>query len=361
MLKLTAQVKLQPTPDQHSALLRTMQQANAACNTISAVAWAEKAFGRVPLHRLTYYDMRDAFGLSAQLVVRCIGKVVDAYKLDTHMRRAFRPDGAIPYDSRILSWKVEQRTVSIWTVEGRQTIAFAVGARALELLQAQRGESDLCLVDGVFYLFAACDVETPEPADVGEFLGVDLGIKNIASDSDGTHYSGSHLNNLRKRHAKLRQKLQAKGTKSARRLMKRRRRKEHRTQKHINHVISKRLVAKANGTARGIALEDLSGIKERVTVRKGQRRQHHAWSYHDLRQKIEYKAQLAGVVVVAVDPRNTSRTCPVCGLIDKRNRPRQDTFSCVSCGFCGHADTVAAGNIASRAAVNRPYAAGLRA
>jgi transposase len=82
----------------------------------------------------------------------------------------------------------------------------------------------------------------------------------------------------------------------------------------------------------------------------------HSWSFHDLRSKIAYKGQRYGVPVVAVDPRNTSRTCPVCGCIDKRNRPSQALFSCVQCGFSAHADYIAAVNIGSRAAVNRPYA-----
>jgi len=107
---------------------------------------------------------------------------------------------------------------------------------------------------------------------------------------------------------------------------------------------------------RGIGgLENLSGIRKRVTVKISQRRQHHSWSFYDLRQKVEYKAKLAGVSVVLVDPRNTSRTCPICGTINKRNRPSQSIFSCISCGFSGFADAIAAVNI-GRAAVNQPDA-----
>jgi IS605 OrfB family transposase len=251
--------------------------------------------------------------------------------------------------------------VSIWTVGGRETIPFVCGERAYELLQSQRGESDLCLIDGTFYLFAACEVETPEPDDVEEFLGVDMGIKNVAVDSDGERHSGTHLNNLRKRYHKLHSRLQSKGTKSAKRLLKKRRRKEYRMQRNVNHVISKRVVEKAKGTGRGIALEELAGIRGRVKVRKAQRRQHHAWSFHDLRQKIEYKAALAGVPVVAIDPAYTSQTCPACSHVSRSNRPDQSTFCCVACGFSGHADTVAARNISRRAAVNQPHAAGLTA
>jgi putative transposase len=61
----------------------------------------------------------------------------------------------------------------------------------LALLEAQRGESDLCLIDGAFYLFATCEVEEPVPADVEKLFGVDLDIVTIATDSDGETYSHS--------------------------------------------------------------------------------------------------------------------------------------------------------------------------
>jgi len=183
---------------------------------------------------------------------------------------------------------------------------------------------------------------------------VDLGSVNIATDSDGTVHSSRTVNNVRYRHRRLRAKLQSKGTKSARRRLKKLAGKERRFAANTNHTISKRIVTAAKDTARGIALEDLSGIRERVTVRRAQRATLHSWSFFQLRSFVEYKARLAGVPVVAVDPRNTSRTCPACGHIDKRNRPSQDTFSCVACGHSGLADHIAAVNIGSRGAVSRP-------
>jgi IS605 OrfB family transposase len=149
--------------------------------------------------------------------------------------------------------------------------------------------------------------------------------------------------------------LQRKGTQAARRLLKKRRRKEKRMASQKNHEISKRIVEKAQRHSLGIALEELTGIRERTTVRKSQRRQQSSWAFHDLRQKIEYKARLAGVPVVLVDPRNTSRTCPACGCVDKANRPHQSTFLCVGCGYFAPADSNAAVNIGRRAAVNQPY------
>lgn len=226
------------------------------------------------------------------------------------------------------------------------------------MLACRRGESDLVYRDGVFYLFATVNYEEPPEREVEDVLGVDLGVVNIAVDSDGTRYSGSHVNSLRRRHRRLRQKLSRKFTGSARRLYNRRKRKERRFASHRNHTISKRLVAEAQRTKRAIALEDLKGIRDRVRARKPQRATLHSWSFHQLRSFIEYKARMAGVRVIAVDPRYTSRTCPACGHCEKANRISQERFLCRQCGLAGLADHIAALNLRDqgRAVVSQPYA-----
>ncbi|WP_343967838.1 transposase, partial [Streptosporangium amethystogenes] len=180
------------------------------------------------------------------------------------------------------------------------------------------------------------------------FLGVDLGIANIATTGDGERHSGRHLNAVRHRNRELRRRLQTKQTKSAKRLLKARRRKESRFARDVNHRISKSIVTEAQRTGRGIALEDLQGIRERVRLRKPQRVTLHSWSFHQLGQFVAYKAARAGVAVVHVDPAYTSQGCSACGHVDKRNRPDRETFACTSCGFAEHADVNAARNIASR-------------
>lgn len=359
-MKLVVNLKLLPTAEQHQALLATMERANAACNYASAIAWQQEVFSQFHLHKLVYAAIRAEFGVSAQITVRCIAKVADAYKLDRQAQREFRPHGSIAYDDRILSYK-KGDVVSIWTLLGRQTIPYQCGERQRQLLAFRQGETDLVYRNGTFYLNAVVDVEEPPLLDAPDVLGIDLGIVNIAADSDGETYSGGQVNGLRKRHAKLRAKLQQKGTHSAKRLLKRRRRQEARFAANINHTIAKRVVLKAKDTNRACSLEDLQGIRSRVTVRKSQRRQHHSWAFFQLRSFIQYKARLAGVPVFLVNPRNTSRACPACGCVDKANRPNQATFSCVQCYFAGNADTVAARNIAvlGRAAVDRPDAAAL--
>ncbi len=174
-MKLTATVKLQPTQEQRALLFETLQTANAACNDISQQAWEQKCFGRVPVHKLTYTTVRDQFDIASQLVVRCIGKVVDAYKLDKKTQRRFKKLGAVPYDSRILNWRLADEIVSIWLMGGRQIIPFVTGDHQRALLAFQQGETDLVYRKGAFYLYTTCDVLDEDMIDPEGWLGVDLG------------------------------------------------------------------------------------------------------------------------------------------------------------------------------------------
>lgn len=355
-MKLTAKIKLNPTEEQRRLLHETLQRANDACNHISHVAWDKKTFNKLSLQKLCYYDVRDKFELTAQIVVRALGKVADSYKTDKKVKHEFRKHSAFPYDSRILKYRLATQEVSIWTVQGRQIVFFQAGKHQLELLKHQQGESDLAFIQGEFYLFAVCYIDSPEPEDVADYMGVDLGIVNIATTDDGERYSGKIINRVRHRYHRIRRKLQKKGTKSAKRLLKKRAGKEKRFANDVNHCVSKAIVKKAKRTKRGIALEDLTGIRERVRLRKSQRMQLHSWSFADLRLKMTYKAEMYGVRLVFVDPRNTSRQCSCCGHIDKNNRKTQDEFVCTACGFSAHADINAAVNIGRRGSVNAPYA-----
>jgi putative transposase len=353
-MRLSIQLKLLPTPDQADALTRTLETANAACDYISQVAFSTQTFRQFPIHRLTYGAVRETFGLAAQLAVRCIAKVAHAYKLDREVQRAFQPHGAVPYDERILCYTHQNTAVSIWTVAGRQEIRFICGERQRLLLASRRGETDLAFVGGQWYLFATCEVETPRPIAAHGVLGIDLGVTNIATDSDGEIHSGKAIKKVRYRHRRLRYILQKKGTKHSRRRLRKMAGQERRFAKHVNHCLSKRIVAKAECTKRAIALEELRHIRTRIKARRSQRATLHSWAFAQLRDFIAYKAQLKGVPVHFVDPRNTSRTCPSCGHCAKENRKTQAFFVCTSCGFAGPADVIAAGNISRRAAVNPP-------
>jgi len=352
-VKLTVNLKLQTSQEQHDLLLATMKRANEACNWISNYAFTHKVFQKFALHHPTYFAVREQFQLSSNVTCRCLGKVADAYKLNKFAKRIFRLTGSIAYDHNILSFK-KNDIVSIWTLKGRIFVPFVMGDRQREYFEHRKGEILLVYRKKTFYLNVICDITEEPQLEPKDILGVDFGIVNIASDSDGEQFSGQAIDNIRQTFSHRRRNLQRKQTKGSKRKLKAIAGKQSRFQKNENHVISKRLVDKAKGTQRAISLEDLEGIRDRVTVKKGQRHRLNNWSFYDLRQKIEYKAQLKGVPVIIIDPRNTSKQCSVCSHISKSNRKSQSEFVCQKCGHTDNADFNASRNIRERAVAQLP-------
>lgn len=352
-MKLVAPIQLTPTPEQAKLLLETLGRCNAACDFLSAKAWEAGAFRQIPLHRLAYYEVRERFGLTAQAAIRCIKKVADAYTIDKITQRNFRPLGAQPYDARIFRF-VDDNAVSIWTLTGRIKVPFVCGEHQRKLLAHRQGEVDLMCVRGKWYIGVGCDVPDAEPIGCSDALGVDFGIANIATDSDGKAYTGEAIERVRSRMSRRRAGLQRRGTKAAKRRLRKLSGQQRRFQAHTNHVISKALVEAAKRSGRAIGLEDLTHIRKRVKARRSQWGRLHNWAFRQLRSFVAYKAQRAGVPVLFVDPKHTSKGCSKCGTVDDRNRPDQATFSCIGCGHRAHADHNAARNIRARAAVNLP-------
>ncbi|MFD4609270.1 RNA-guided endonuclease TnpB family protein [Streptomyces sp. NPDC058440] len=147
----------------------------------------------------------------------------------------------------------------------------------------------------------------------------------------------------------LRQGHEGQAHRSATRRLARRAKKERHHAAHVNHKISKEIVSVAQRTGRGIAVEELGGIRERVRLRRDQRGTLSSWPFHQLGQHLAYKARRAGVPFVEVDARHTSQRCPRCGHTERANRPDRDHFRCRRCGLAGPADVVAGVNVRDRA------------
>lgn len=359
-MQLSIKVKLVPSQEQKSILLKTIEAYNEACSFVSQIALENKTASVVKIHHLCYYEIRKRFHLSSQMAVRVVGKTADAYKIAKKKKLLlkkpyiFNKHGAAVYDQRILSWKGLEK-VSILTIKGRQVIPIVLGEyQRTKLVYPRRGQVDLIYQDGNFYLMPIIDVPEP-PENIGkDILGVDLGVTNLAVDSQGEIYSGEGVDKKRVKLDKLKSALQKKDSKSAKRHLKKLSGKEARFRKDVNHCISKKIVAKAQRHSLGVALEKLTGIRERTRLRKAQRRQYHSWAFNQLQQFIVYKAKLAGVIVSFVNPKNTSRMCPNCGFVSKHNRKTQSSFVCKSCNFAELADKVGAINISRLATVNLP-------
>lgn len=350
-MKLTIKIKLLPSDEQKTLLLQTMQKFNEACNYISDICFKKRLYNKIAIHKIVYYDVRKLFNLSAQMAVRAIGKVVESYKTDKKKKSVhkFKKYSAMVYDDRMLNFR-SLDSVSILTLTGREIIPFVVGEYAKLSEKRVRGQADLIYKKGKLYLCVVADIPDKEIVGVNEYLGIDLGICNIAVDSQGESFSGDKIAEVKQRRNKHKANLQSKGTKSAKRRLKKVSGKIRNFVKDINHCISKHIVEKAKALGFGIALEKLTKIKK--TVRKAFRERFEQWSFYELATFIKYKAQLAGIPVVEVDPRYTSQTCSHCGFVSKKNRKTQSEFVCQSCGFESNADFNAAINLAAKAVVN---------
>jgi IS605 OrfB family transposase len=349
-MKLTLELQLIPTAQQKDVLLSTMERFNAAASHAAEVGFEAGVFSQPSIHKLGYAEIRERFGLSAQMAVRAIGKAVEVFKRDKSVCPVFKPRGAVTYDERILSFKGLDR-VSLWTLSGRMILPLAYGEYQGRRFDRIKGQVDLVYRGGKFFLYATVELPDKAPIEVKDFLGVDLGIVSLATDSDGNAHAGAPVEKVRRRRHESRRSYQKTGTKSAKRRLKRLARREANYRRNENHRIANELVRLAKDTGRGIGLEDLSGIRERTTVRAKDRGKHSGWAFAQLQVFVSYKAELAGVPVVFVDARNTSRTCSACGHCEKANRKSQAEFACQHCGFSENADLNAARNVRDRANV----------
>ena len=352
--------------EHEAALQETQKYFNAAASWIASLCWEEGITNTNTAHHRVYGETRSRFGLGAQLAVCARAKAVEAIKA-TRVKKSetcphFGPRGSVRYDARTYRLMSLDR-VSLNTLQGRVICRLILGNRQHDMLIDRVwkiGGADLIWRRGIYYLNVTQSKDAPEETETSETIGVDLGIVNLATDSEGEVFSGAQVKAVRERYHKRRQLLQKVGTRSAKRRLKQMSGREKRFQKDTNHRISKSLVYKAARTRKAIALEDLTGIRERVTVRRVNRYERHSWVFSQLRTFLHYKAAWAGVPVRVIDPRNTSRTCSQCGHCEKANRQSQSSFQCQQCGFCCNADLNAATNI-SRAEVKRPMVSRLRA
>ncbi len=351
----TIALTLKPTDVEARAFARLQSTFNDACNYINGVAWEAQEFNSVRLHRLVYYDVRARYGLRSQHVVRAIGVVADSYKRDRNVKRAFRKDAAVVLDTPRL-YRLRSTKAAITTLDGRLTVTLNIGGIQRAQLGAalKLAEADLIRDrKGRWRLLVSAHYADPPLRETNGVLGVDLGRTDIAVSSDGDRFSGAQVTAVRDRYTRHRQSRQAivsKGTRSTRRrvrqALQRLSGRERRFQQQVNHTISHRLVAAAASTGRAIALEDLTGIRDRTNTQprgKTERRRSNSWAFYQLRGYITYKCVDAGIPLVLVNPAYTSQMCSRCLHIGRR---AGKSFRCGHCGVSCDADVNGAKNIA---------------
>ena len=368
---LTVSCKLNVNAQQLPKIEDTLVAFADACEYVNKTL-DEKLTNEVAMQSLCYHDVRARFGLSAQLTIHAIRRVSGnrkTAKKDGKPVTSFAPTSAT-YDVRTFSFREKDWTVSLTLLGGRERFTLHIGNYQLGLLKGQKPKTATLSKrkDGSYYLNIQLESNPDLPPETDKVLGVDLGRTDICVTSENDTYSGKQTTKVRDHYSNLRAKLQqkaAKGTRSSRRrcreLLKQLSGKEKRFQAHQNHTISYQLVKKAKANNQVIALEDLSGIRERTNQLprpKTERRRSNSWSFYQLRQFLIYKCIKFGVKLVFVDPRYTSKTCHKCLHIhpvrDKSYRSGK-SFRCGHCGWCGDADLNGSLNIQKLGSlVNRP-------
>ena len=360
-MKITRTVSIKVT-EGHPAFQKTLEAFCAALNFAGEHARTTGTWSNLALQKALYTDIRERFGLKAQMTCSVFRQVAAAYKHDNKGKQArkrekgvrFRPTSVMLQHARDWSLGKDGR-LSINSLEGRLKLAFRCGEHQRQYLDGswRFGAATLIARKGKYFLNISVSKEAEEAPEPDQIVGVDVGQNYLAVASnledEAVFFGGGEVKNRNRHYRRLRKRLQAKGTRGAKRLLRHISGKQRRFQADVNHCVSKKVVAFAARSGKSlIAVEDLTGIRDQV--KRGQRRNQelHGWSFYQLRHFLEYKANAKGMAVMAVDPRNTSKGCSRCGHVAEGQRLRH-SFSCRGCGLRLHSDLNASRNIAQRA------------
>ncbi len=347
---LTIVCQLQPTPKVAQKIESTLAAFADACNYTNQNI-KPNITSKTSIQSQVYQTIREKYDLSANLAVRVCARVGANRKTAKQKNKpvkAFKPTSA-DYDARLFAFREKDWTVSLTFIGGREHIPIVVGNyQQGKLKDSKPTSAQLCQHrDGNYYIHIQLKDDAPKTICADNVIGVDFGRTDIAVTSQNQKWSGKEIREVRDRYSKLRASLQkkaSKGTRSSRRrcrqLLQRLSGKERRFQRQVNHVISKTIVLDAKKSNSIIAIEDLTGIRERTNQQprtKTERRRANSWAFFQLRQFLMYKGLANGIEVLPVPPRYSSQTCHSCMHLGLRNGKR---FKCtnVGCGWHGDAD-----------------------
>jgi IS605 OrfB family transposase len=376
----TIVLQLNPTPEQATLLQETLAQYTACFNAVALHGFETSCSNGVQLHKETYYPLRAEFPhLPAQLVCAARVKATEAVKSALTWKgkqeKAYPKKGAkaqkkgysipplkpvkapeseqcpIRYDMRSYWVKWATNTCSLATVDGRVELPFAVSAHLMQYVGYKTCSADLLSRKGHFTLHVVVSIPQPDISPTNDVIGVDLGLNRPAVTSTHDFLGEQRWKEQERRLFRLKRKLAAKGTRSAKRHLKKLSGKLFRQRRDHDHVLSKRIV---QSTPQGatLVLENLTNIRESSKIGRGKeektvdlKRRFHRWSFAQFHAFLDYKAEARGIRVEKVDPRHTSQTCSRCGFHHRSNRRSQSLFHCRSCGYQLNADLNASYNI----------------
>lgn len=347
----TISIKIKPTKKQQGLLLQTSKEFTNAFNSCVNYGWDNNTTSMRKIHDATYYLLRVETKLPADILIQARQKACEVLR-SLYQRRRKRKKVSKPiskfcpirYNKKSSRIDFVNKIASLSTLQGRIKIILNLCKFHQQFINGKYCSLDLIYRKSDWFLNIVLGFTAPKIKTTTDCVGIDLGINRLAVTSRPKFYSSKHLHSLVAKHQHLRSDLQSKRSKSARKKLKKISGHWRRLQKNVNHIISKDIV-NACCQEFGIALEDLTNIRETAKQRKKQRGKFHNWGFYQLRQFIEYKAEAKRIPVLFVNPRNTSKTCSHCGHISPRNRKSQSLFICESCGIGLNADYNASQNI----------------
>ena len=394
---ITAKLKLLTTPEQAQALRTTQLAYRDGLSAVSHYAFENgKSSNVMKLHKGMYRELRTRYKLPSQLACEAIRQVAATYKgLWTKLKKnaehrrkkitkkrfkgldqppKFRsPTVQYTYE-RIYTFQTNSR-ISLGMLHGRISIPYQGYDKHTALIRSGTTMGDAKLwydkPKKTFYLLVSLTIEVSEPTcdQFTEVVGVDVGIRYLAvtspSTGKATFYPGKQVRHKANHYARLRKRLQKKGTRGAKRKLQRIGQRERRLKLQANHTIAKQIIEQQPYAL--IGLEQLADIRERTKRRKRRRKRngkgyeqvsskarkanrvYSQWSFAELHMLISYKAALSGSLAIKIDANYTSKRCPICGHTSDKNRPRKGLlFVCQQCYYTLHADLVGARNIMMR-------------
>src|SRR3989344_8197347 len=358
-MKSIATIKLKIP--QKEEFLETMKQYSYSAQKVIDFGWNIKTFNKVELHNLTYYKLRKETELPAQLICSSKDKAIEVLKSCKfkNSKPVMKEYLTIRYDARSFSFKCNKEIyyVSLSTIKGRIKIPIDIPEYYWRYLDWKVCSADLIFdrKDRMFLNIVFSKEQINYKISNG-VLGVDIGINNIAVTSDKRFFNARQIKRKKLMFKRLKSKLQAKGTRGAKRRLKSLSGKEKRFMTWVNHNISKQIVSCKEGT---IVMENLKGIRKKS---KGKKLNYwlHSWSFYQLQRFVKYKATREGKDFFKVSPINTSKTCSNCGNIGTRVK---SFFKCIHCDYSLNADLNASFNLAKHnsisdcvsADVNQPH------
>ncbi len=376
----TVRIQLHPTPEQAQALHETLRQFTQAFNAVCRYGWQHREKNGVKLHHATYYDTKASCpGLVSDHLIQARVKATEALKSAftwkakqeaAYPRRvakalkrgkpapSFKPVKMpqsrlcpVRYNEKTFSFNWKSQEMRLSTSQGKIGLSFSIPSWSNKYEGYPVATADLLYRKGKWWAHVVVQVPEPQGDCSEEVIGIDLGLNRPAVTSSRRFLGSKHWKEVERRRFRLKRKLQSKGTKSAKRHLKKLSGKQRRFRRDADHILSKHLVQHAPAGST-LIFENLTHIRDTSNMGRGiqnknvqNKRKLHSWTFAQLYNFTAYKAQERGIRVAIIDPRHTSQTCSRCGYQHRANRRSQSLFLCRKCGYCLNADLNAAQNI----------------